>query len=524
MQVTLLPGYEDERQMNLGRAEARHIRATASRLVRIPVINAPATKLGAFLAVVFVSGLLSLVVPPTWTTSPSRWLTAFVVLTVVATLLEFVSVPLDKGGSVTVATIAHIATILLVPAPFAALSVGTSVSIEELIRRAPIPKFAFNVGGMVLTASACSFALGVTGNVWTIRESGEAQGMLVLPFVVTGLLYHALNLVLTSTVFAIASGRSVPHVLRTNTRGTVLSDAGAATVGALAALIWTVEPLLAALLAVPGAVVSRSFEHNHRLEVETRSAVRSLAEIIDDRDATTFHHSERVAGYSQAIAKELGLAEEELELIEQAAAVHDLGKIGIPDRILLKPGPLTAAEFATIQLHTEIGPRILSQFNLFREGAAIVRHHHESFDGSGYPDGLAGKAIPYASRVIAVADAFDAMTSDRPYRAALPSALAVERLREGRGQQWDPVVVDAFIRLFEAGAIDHEPESGAAEHVGSPTGDVRPDHRHLHRHRGAADAGSTEALGRQHPGPTRAGRPRRSGHAHSPGDEQASRR
>jgi HD-GYP domain-containing protein (c-di-GMP phosphodiesterase class II) len=449
--------------MDLGRAATRAARVRAGRQALAAIVDRQAWTLRVFIWLVFAGGVGSLLIPAAWNTSPDSWLPAFGVLTVVAVALEFRSVPLPNGGSISVATIAHIATILLVPAPYAAISVGVSVVVEELVRRATLPKLAFNVGGMLLTASLCSYALGFSGDVWGIRSSTMSQVYLLLPFVVVGLTYHAVNLVLTSAVFAIVSGRPFPSVVRANTRGTLLSDGGAASIGALAALIWTVEPVLAALLALPGAVIGRSFEHNRRLEIETGSAVRSLADTIDDRDTTTFHHSERVAALALVLGKQLKLDEDELQLIEQAAAVHDLGKIGVPDRILLKRGPLSSAEMTTMRLHTEIGARVLSQFSLFRQGAAIVRHHHEQFDGSGYPDGLAGEAIPHGARVIAVADAFDAMTSDRPYRSALSSEEAVRRLQEGRGRQWDPVVVDAFLSLYATGAIDHLREHDAVD-------------------------------------------------------------
>lgn len=475
--------------MTLGRAETRDPSKTGTHWRYQLTRDDHSLRLGLFLALVVVSGVASLTVPPTWTPTSEDWVPAFVILTVVAVLLEFLSVPLPRGGSITVATIAHIATILLVPAPFAAISVGVSVFVEEVVRRAPPSKLSFNVGGMLLTSSLCSVAIGFTGDVWAIRDGTGSQALLLLPFVVVGLVYHGTNVLLTSIVFAVESGRNVVDVLRSNTRGTILNDAGAATVGALAALIWTVEPILASLLTLPGAVVSRSFQHGRRLEVETRSAVRSLADIIDDRDRTTFHHSERVAGYALAIGTELGLAEDELEVIEQAAAVHDLGKIGIPDRVLLKPGPLTDEESAIMRDHTEIGPRILNAFGLFRDGAAVVRHHHESYDGSGYPDGLAGEAIPIGARVVAVADAFDAMTSDRPYRLALSTTEALGRLRSGRGQQWDPAVVDAFMRAFALGAVEqsvhgrHQADMGEARlHRPDARRAPHADHHHgMHR-------------------------------------------
>src|SRR4029077_17184226 len=203
-------------------------------------------------------------------------------------------------------------------------------------------------------------------------------------------------------IMALATGRPLAYLLRTNGRSTFLAEAGAGMVGVVFALIWTVEPLWTALLVVLGAVITRALQYIRQLERETSSAVRSLAEVVDHRDASTFHHSERVAVYAVALAHEMDLDEDLVELIQQAAAVHDLGKIGIPDRILLNPGPLTTDERTTMGSPTEIGARILSQFHLFRSGASIVLHHHEAFDGSGYPGRLAGEAIPLGARVVAV--------------------------------------------------------------------------------------------------------------------------
>jgi HD-GYP domain-containing protein (c-di-GMP phosphodiesterase class II) len=255
--------------------------------------------------------------------------------------------------------------------------------------------------------------------------------------VVVSVIYHLVNDVLTSAIMALATGRPLMYFIRTNGRSTILAEAGAGMIGVLFALIWVVEPLWTTLLAIPGAVIARALQYIRQLERETRSAVASLAQVVD----------------AVAIAEELDLDQELIELIEQAASVHDLGKIGIPDRVLLKPSPLTRDEQMTMWLHTEIGARILSQFNLFRTGSEIVLHHHEAYDGTGYPAGLAGEAIPLGARVIAVADALDAMTSDRPYRRALSIDEAVERFRAGSGRQWDPAIVQAMLGLVLDGRL-----------------------------------------------------------------------
>jgi putative nucleotidyltransferase with HDIG domain len=267
------------------------------------------------------------------------------------------------------------------------------------------------------------------------------------------MMYYLSNDLMTSGIISLATGRPVLHVFRANARNTFLAEVGAAAIGALFAILWILDPFWSLLLTVPGAVISRALRYIRQLETETRSAVRVLAGAIDDRDASTFHHSERVAEYAVLIANELNLAPETVDLIQQAAEVHDLGKIGIPDRVLLKPGPLTQGEQTLMWLHTDIGAKMLSHFQLFRPGASIVRSHHENYDGTGYPRRLAGEAIPIGARVVAVADAFDAMTSDRPYRAALSSEEAVRRLRDGAGRQWDPVVIGAFLKLVGEGRV-----------------------------------------------------------------------
>lgn len=405
----------------------------------------------AYVALVAAVAAASLLLGATWSAAPHLWLPAVVVLTLLSIALEFVEVPLPGAGSFSMATISHVATILLVPAPLAAVSIGASVLAEQLVHRAPPLKATFNLGGMVLTASVASFAMGFFGTVWQVRTASDSQPALWLPFVVVAVVYFGINALLLSVVFAITDRRPLLNVLRESARGTLLGELATTAIGAHFALIWVVQPLLVTVLAAPTIVIARSFGHIRRLNTETRGAVRSLAEIVDHRDASTFHHSERVAQNAARLARALDLSDADVELIEQAASVHDLGKIGIPDSVLLKPGRLSQAEMAAMRRHTELGPEILRRFELFRPGADLVRHHHERWDGAGYPDGLTGEAIPLGARVIAVVDSFDAMTSDRPYRKALSRRDALQRLADGAGTQWDPAIVREFLALMAAG-------------------------------------------------------------------------
>jgi putative two-component system response regulator len=177
-----------------------------------------------------------------------------------------------------------------------------------------------------------------------------------------------------------------------------------------------------------------------------REIVFRLSKAAECRDPETGAHILRMAHYSRHIAKHLGLSEADQELILEAAPMHDIGKVGIADHILLKPGKLDPEEFAIMQQHATLGYEILknSESKVLQAGAQIALSHHEKFDGSGYPAGLAGEAIPLFGRIVAVADVFDALTSERPYKKAWELERAVAFLRENAGQHFDPACVEAF--------------------------------------------------------------------------------
>jgi HD-GYP domain-containing protein (c-di-GMP phosphodiesterase class II) len=174
----------------------------------------------------------------------------------------------------------------------------------------------------------------------------------------------------------------------------------------------------------------------------------ALTEALDARDRYTAGHSLRVADYAYDIARELELGEQHTENIRLAAWLHDIGKIGIPDAVLLKPGPLTAEEFGLVQLHPQIGRRILERAPGFEALLDAVELHHENYDGSGYPYGLAGENIHFGARLIRVADAFDAMTSHRSYRPAFTAEAAMAEIHRGLGREFDPRCAVALLRVL----------------------------------------------------------------------------
>lgn len=190
--------------------------------------------------------------------------------------------------------------------------------------------------------------------------------------------------------------------------------------------------------------LAAAHRHTHQAHLDT---IRSLVLAAEFKDVDTAAHVERIRWYADLIARGLGLSPHEVELVREAAPMHDVGKIGIPDAVLLKPGPLTTEERSIMEGHTTIGARILgeSDAEVLRLGKTIALSHHERWDGRGYPNGIAGREIPLAGRLCAVADVFDALTMDRCYRSALPPAQVMEMMAAERGRQFDPDVLDVFL-------------------------------------------------------------------------------
>lgn len=229
--------------------------------------------------------------------------------------------------------------------------------------------------------------------------------------------------------------------------------------------------LLTALAGSAAAAIEnvRLYEETRRLYEEQRRRAEQLAAMVDElqrtysgtmhamsalldaRDASTEGHSRRVVYFTLALAGALGLTDrEQRQIIEHGALLHDVGKIGVPDAVLLKPGALTADEWAQMRKHPEIGYGMLKDIDFLRGALPIIRHHHERWDGKGYPDGLAGEAIPLEARLFAIADTFDALTSERPYKVAFSYEAAAAQICAERGSHFDPQAVDAFLSIAPA--------------------------------------------------------------------------
>lgn len=199
------------------------------------------------------------------------------------------------------------------------------------------------------------------------------------------------------------------------------------------------------------------------LERAYHSTLRALCRALDLRDTETEEHSLRVVRYSLALGREFGLGPEDLSDVELGAMLHDVGKIGIPDAILRKPGPLDEAEWAMMRRHPQLGYDILRDVEFLAPALPVVLHHHEKWNGSGYPHGLRGEEIPLAARIFAIADAFDAMISPRPYKKPLPPAEALARIQQDSASHFDPELAAAFPRLFVELELELQPPAASRD-------------------------------------------------------------
>jgi putative nucleotidyltransferase with HDIG domain len=220
--------------------------------------------------------------------------------------------------------------------------------------------------------------------------------------------------------------------------------------------ITTKDLSLLTILAKQAALAIENVKLYESMKKDQISIIRALSSTVDAKDHHTSGHSLKVSEYSQKIAEALGMSERDIENIKYAALLHDIGKIGIPDEIIKKPTRLTPEEFEIVRKHPVIGARIIKEIESLSPMVPIILHHHERFDGKGYPDGLKGEVIPIGARIVHAADAYDTMVSARAYKDMLPAELAVSELRKNAGTQFDPKVVETFITILRRSSVGYD--------------------------------------------------------------------
>jgi putative nucleotidyltransferase with HDIG domain len=327
----------------------------------------------------------------------------------------------------------------------------------------PLYKIVFNVCALPLTIWVASHLFFLTAGIPPLTASPQNVpiSQLLIPLLVFTIAYFALNSWIITFAIALEKHLSPIKIWRENFVWLSLNYFGGASVAALLVTytkdldltyLAVIVPLLVVLYFTFSMSMGRVEDANrHLTQLNTlyMSTIETLAMAIDAKDQITHGHIRRVQTYAVALAKAMGVTDEKLiRAIEAAALLHDMGKLAVPEYILNKPGPLTPAEFEKMKLHASVGADILSAIAFPYPVVPIVRHHHESWDGSGYPDGLSGPAIPIGARILSVVDCFDALTSDRPYRPRLEDKEALRILHDRRGVMYDPLVVDTFDKVY----------------------------------------------------------------------------
>lgn len=361
-----------------------------------------------------------------------------------------------------------LAAAFLLP-PSAAVLVAVPGALVSHVDGPPVTaRRVWRAAQLALTVGAASWAYALSGGPATLGGGPEgavpALPHALLPACAAALVFGLVLAALDGGIIATAERVAVRHAWRGLPARSVGPHLVHALAGLMMAVLWrsTYGPLSALVVLLPMYISCWVFAQYHRRHAAHRATIRALVQAVDIKDGYTRGHSERVGRASELIARELGMEESRTEALRFAGILHDVGKLGVPTRVLRKDGPLTPEERRVIELHPEYGHEIVRGIGFLDEARAAILHHHERLDGSGYPYGLTGDRIPEFARVVAVADAFDAMTSTRSYRRGRPVPAAVEELRRCAGSQFDPRMVRALAR-----ALDRHGWSAAANTVTS---------------------------------------------------------
>jgi putative nucleotidyltransferase with HDIG domain len=391
---------------------------------------------------------------------------------------QALSIEVERTGSISVSAVGALAGAAII-GPRAALALAVTMAlIEWSARRSGFHQLLFNVGALTLASLAAA-------EIFTFHPTGHAAKAAYMAVgLLAGFVYFAVNTGLIATAIALEGNDSPWRVWRERFSWLMVHYV---VYGFIAAVIYEAyQPIgiwgllvfalpLFLMRETQGAYVRHtersskklrqaaetiqtqnvSLERANRLLKErSTAAMESLSATVDARDAYTAGHSRRVQTLALSIGRELGLSQTELEVVGQAALFHDIGKLAIPDAILLKPDHLTDDEWALMQKHAEEGASIINRLGFLTDAVPAIRHHHERFDGRGYPDNLAGEEIPLGARIIHVADAFDSMLSTRVYKPARDVEDALRELDDHTGRQFCPRCVAALQQVVEREGID----------------------------------------------------------------------
>jgi len=397
-------------------------------------------------AIIGLAIALFIYLVPSLYLTADRWLilTFFIIL---STITEFMPVELPLGGSVTIGFPIDFVVILVYGPAYAIFITFFGEILGDVFNRKPIwYKTLFNASQYALSA-------GVAGIVY--QKLGGVVGLVnissyIIPAAICAIVYYLINSSLFMIVISLAEGVPILSVWKNRIRGIIATYIALAPIGFVMVMVYVNIGIWGIILFFfPLILARRSFELYTRMRKIYLDTIRTLAAAIDAKDPYTKGHSERVAKIAVVLATELNLSDRDIENIEYAALLHDIGKIGIDDRILGKSSKLSNEEFKKIKEHPIVGAKIIEPVDFLKNSYKTIYHHHEKYNGGGYPDGLKEKDIPLCARIIGVADAYDAMGSDRPYRKKLSKEKILKEFTEQSGKQFDPQIVNALMLILK---------------------------------------------------------------------------
>lgn len=416
-------------------------------------------------ALICAAAFAAFLEPPT----TEEWVAAgfFAGFGVVASALGYST---SRSTSGTIGFLPFLGAALVAPNVAALIAVASSMLMAEALLRRPLLKLIFNTAQHTLAVSVGLFLFLIAGGQSALYSTPK-----VLPFAVLVSAYFAINKLAVSTIVATSSGQSTASHWLKSMRGSAMYDALSMPLIVVFAIAYArLGPSWTAVLALPMLGVRQLYRTVFALEKVNEELLQLMVASIEARDPYTSGHSQRVSMYAREIARVIGLSAKNVERVQVAALLHDVGKIHEEfAEILRKPGRLSDEEFGTMKLHPIRSAELVAKVSHFADLIPSVRAHHEAWDGSGYPDQLSGHQIPNAARVIALADTIDAMTTSRPYRTAMSAEVVREEIKSQRERQFDPVMCDAILapaawrqleaalaHAIEAFPTDSAPQSG----------------------------------------------------------------
>ncbi|MCB8817184.1 HD-GYP domain-containing protein [Desulfosporosinus shakirovi] len=402
-------------------------------------------KFKLFFSVITTSATVILV----WNIFNTNWtieqLINLLIFGMLAIACESLPVALPKGGYVTVSYSIFLSSLILFPLGVTLTAMALSglfifgkVAIEQ-----PLYKRVFNASQYVLSLTA-AYAVIYFAKIFSFQFDVKS----ILIYVVAAVIYLIINMTIVALVLGLLSNKAPLSIWMVNFRWALPNFMALVPLGFLLALLYkNWGPLGLFLLFIPLLISRHAFQLYIDMRENYLNTVEALVQALEAKDTYTSGHSARVGKLAVAVAEGIEMSEEKIEFLKYAAALHDVGKIGVNEVILNKEGELLEVEWEAIRSHPVIGQTIIKGIKFLFDIGQVVRHHHERFDGKGYPDGIRGEEIPLESRIIAVADTYDAITSDRSYRKGRTHGEAIAELKRVAGSQLDPKIVEVFCNV-----------------------------------------------------------------------------